>query len=98
MNFKLLENTKEISEAFITRFTLSWEESQIEMKDFIMKMEEKNYPVDFAFYEQSLFWDRMGPKYPYVSMDEAFSAGTQRIRVFYGRKRRGWSLERKKDC
>lgn len=73
MNFKLLENTKEISEAFIARFTLSWEEFQIEMKDFIMKIEEKNYPVDFAFYEQSLFWDRMGRKYPYVSMDEALA-------------------------
>ena len=71
MDFKLLENTKDLSEAFIARFVLSWEEFQVEMKDFIAEMEKKSHPVDFAFYEQSLFWDRMGPKFPYVSMEEA---------------------------
>lgn len=73
MEFKRLEDTKDIGEAFIARFTLSWEEFQLEMKEFIIKMEEKNHPVDFDFYEQSLFWDRMGPKYPYVSMEEALA-------------------------
>ena len=73
MDFKLLENINDISEVFVARFTLSWEEFQVEQKDFIAKMEEKNHPVDFAFYEQSLFWDRMGPKYPYVSMEEALT-------------------------
>ena len=73
MDFKLVENTKELGEAFIDRFILTWEEFQIEMKDFIAEMEKNNHPVDFAFYEQSLFWDRMGSKYPYVSMEEALA-------------------------
>lgn len=73
MEFRPLEDTKDIGEAFIARFTLPWEEFQLEMKEFIIKMEEKNHPVDFDFYEQSLFWDRMGPKYPYVSMEEALA-------------------------
>ena len=59
MDFKLLDNTKDIGVAFIDRFVMSWEEFQVELKDFIAKMEKKNHPVDFAFYEQSLFWDRM---------------------------------------
>ena len=73
MDFKLLENTKDLSEAFIDRFVMSWDEFQIDLKDFIAEMKKKNHPVDFAFYEQSLFWDRMGTKYPYVSMDEALA-------------------------
>ena len=73
MDFRLLENTKELSEAFIDRFVLPWDKFQLEMKDFIAAMEENNHPVDFDFYEQSLFWDRMGPKYPYVSMEEALT-------------------------
>ena len=73
MDFKLLDNAKDICEAFIARFTLSWEEFQVELKDFIAQMEKKNHPVDLAFYEQSLFWDRMGPKYPCVSMEEALA-------------------------
>ena len=73
MEFKLVENTKELGEAFIDRFILTWEEFQIEMKDFIAEMKKNDHPVDFAFYEQSLFWDRMGPKYPCVSMEEALA-------------------------
>lgn len=73
MNFKLLDNTKDISEAFIDRFVMSWEEFQVERKDFIAEMAKKNHPVDFAFYEQSLFWDRMGLKFPDVSMAEALA-------------------------
>ena len=73
MDFNFLENTKALSEAFIARFVLSWEEFQVEMKGFIAEMEKKNYPVDFAFYEQLLFWDRMDSKFPCVSMEEALA-------------------------
>ena len=71
MEFKLVENTKELSESFIARFIMSWEEFRIELKDFIAEMEKSNHPVDFAFYEQSLFWDRMSSKFPCVSLEEA---------------------------
>ncbi len=71
MNYKLLENTKELGERFLARFTLPWEEFRVELKDFIAEMEKSNHTVDFAFYERSLFWDRMSPKFPSVSMEEA---------------------------
>ena len=73
MNYKLLDNIKDISEAFVSRFILSWEEFQVDLKDFIAEMEKDNHPVDYAFYEQSYFWDRMGSRYPYVSMKEALA-------------------------
>lgn len=73
MDYRLLDNITHISKAFIDRFVLSWDEFQIEMRDFIDEMEKKNHPVDFTFYEQSLFWDRMSPKFPYVSMTEALA-------------------------
>lgn len=72
MNFKLLDSTNDIGEAFIARFVMSWEDFQVEHKDYIVKMKKKNHPVDFAFYEQSLFWDRMSRKY-HVSMAEALT-------------------------
>ena len=71
MDYKLLENTKELSEEFIARFIMPWEEFRIELKDFIVQMEQSNHTVDYAFYERSLFWDRMSPKFPCVSMEEA---------------------------
>ena len=71
MDFNILKNTKELIEIFFARFIMPWEEFRIELKDFIEKMEKDNHPVDFAFYEQSFFWDRMSPKFPSVSMEEA---------------------------
>ena len=73
MDFKLLENITDISQAFIDRFVMSWDEFQVDLKDFIAEMKKKNHPVDFAFYEQSLFWDRMSSKFPSVSMEEALT-------------------------
>ena len=40
MEFRPLEDTKDIGEAFIARFTLPWEELQLEMKKAI---EEQNF-------------------------------------------------------
>jgi hypothetical protein len=73
MDFKLLENTKDLSKTFMERFVMSWDEFQVDRKAFITEMEKKNHPVDFTFYEQSLFWDRMGSKFPCVSMEEALA-------------------------
>lgn len=73
MNFKLLDNTKDIGEAFINRFIMSWEEFQVELKDFIAEMEKKNHPVDMTFYEQLLFWDRMSRNFSRVPMAEALA-------------------------
>lgn len=73
MDYKLLDNISDISQTFFDRFVMSWDEFQVEMKDFIVRMSSKKHPVDFAFYERSLFWDRMNPKFPYVSMTEALA-------------------------
>ena len=37
MNIKFLDNTKEISEAFINCFVMSWDEFQVKQKDWIAK-------------------------------------------------------------
>lgn len=71
MEIKMLDNIEAIHQAFMDSFILSWEEFQVECKDFIDNMEKKNHPVDFAFYECLLFWDRMSRSFPSVSMDEA---------------------------
>ena len=73
MNFKLLDNIQNISQAFMDRFVISWEEFRVTRKDFIAEMEKNNCPVDFSFYERSLFWDRMSAKFPYVSMEKALA-------------------------
>ena len=53
MNIKLLDNTKEISEAFIKSFVLSWDEFQVKQKDWIAKMAETNYPITIDWYEKA---------------------------------------------
>lgn len=73
MKIKLLDNTKDIRDAFINRFVMSWEEFQVELKDWIATMEKKNYPIDIAFYERSYLWDKMHSDFPRVSMDEALA-------------------------
>lgn len=73
MNIKLLDNAKEISEAFIDHFVMSWEEFQIRQKVWIAEMANKNYPINIAWYEQSYMWDRMNPDFPRVSMEEALA-------------------------
>lgn len=73
MNFKILDNTNNLREAFIDRFIMTWEEFQDELKDFIAEMEKKNYSVDIAFYEQSYMWDKMSSAFPRVSLEEALA-------------------------
>lgn len=71
MKFRELDNINDISKKFVKRFIMSWEEFQIKQKDFIDNMAKNDYLVDFDFYEQSYFWDRIDPEFPRVSMEEA---------------------------
>lgn len=71
MNIRLLDNTKEISEAFIKRFVMSWDEFQVKQKDWIAKMAETNYPITIDWYEKAYMWDRMSPDFAGVSMEDA---------------------------
>lgn len=71
MNIKLLDNPKELSEAFFNHFVMSWDEFQVKQKNWIAEMAKKNYPINIAWYEQSYMWDRMSPDFPRVSMEEA---------------------------
>ena len=73
MYIKLLENTKDIREAFISRFVMSWEEFQIKQKDWIAEMAKTDYPVTAELYERTYMWDRMDPAFPRVSMEEALA-------------------------
>ena len=73
MYIKLLDNTKDISEAFIDRFVMSWEEFQVKQKAWIAEMAKTQYPINLDWYEQSDMWDRMNPDFPRVSMEEALA-------------------------
>lgn len=73
MNIRLLENAKEIREAFMDRFVLTWEAFQVRQKAWIAEMAKNNYLVDLAWYERSFMWDRMDPGFPRVSMKEALA-------------------------
>ena len=71
MKITLLENNEEIRRTFIDRFVLSWDEFQVELKEFIDEMSKKNEVVDIDFYNRSYLWDRIPSKYPSVSFREA---------------------------
>lgn len=73
MNIKLLDNTEDISNAFIDRFVMSWEEFQIKKRDWIEKMAKTNCPINFTWYEQSYMWDRMSSNIIHTSMGEALA-------------------------
>lgn len=73
MNFKLLDNTKDIRKDFTDLFVMSWDEFQVKQKDWIAEMANTNYPINMAWYEQSYMWDRMNPDFPCASMEEALA-------------------------
>lgn len=73
MNFKLLDNTKDIIKTFTDCFVMSWDEFQIKQKDWIAEMAKTNCPITIAWYEQSYMWDKMNPDFPRVSMKEALA-------------------------
>lgn len=71
MYIKLLDDAKDIRKAFINRFVLSWEEFQIQHKDWITKMAKTNYPITVDWYERAFMWEKMYPNFPNVSMKDA---------------------------
>lgn len=73
MDIKRLDNTKDISEAFINRFVMSWEEFRVKQKDWIADMAKTNYPINTTWYEQAYMWDKMNPDFPRVSMEAALA-------------------------
>lgn len=73
MYIKLLDNAKDIRKAFINRFVLSWEEFQIQHKDWISKMKENNCPITIDWYKNSFMWDKLSPDFPAVSMKDALA-------------------------
>lgn len=56
MSISLIENAKEIREAFTEKFTMTWEEFQIARKAWIDGIAAKNYTVT---YEELYLWDLM---------------------------------------
>ena len=73
MNIKLLDNVKEICEAFTDRFVMPWEAFQIKQKDWIAKMEKTGYPITIDWYEKAYMWDKMIPDFTGVSMAAALA-------------------------
>lgn len=72
MKIKVIDNARDIREAFIKRFVMSWEEFQVKQKDWIADR-KISYPVNSAWYEQSYMWDKMSPDFPRVSMEAALA-------------------------
>lgn len=72
MNIELLTDIKSLRNDYIKNFLMTWEQFQIEHKEFIANLKEKyNIIADEKFYEDSLMWDKMPTKYPYISFDKA---------------------------
>ncbi len=73
MHINLLHNAKDIRKAFMNRFVLSWDEFQIQHKDWIAEKAKNNYPITLDWYEKTFMWERMNPKFPAVSMKDAIA-------------------------
>ena len=73
MYIKLLDNAKDIRKAFIDRFVMSWEEFQIQHKDWIIEMSKTNFPITADWYEKSFMWEKMVSRFPTVSFNEALA-------------------------
>ena len=71
MKITLLENNDEIRRKFIDRFIMSWDEFQVELKDFIDNMRKRNEVVDIDSYNKSYMWDKISSNYSRVSFREA---------------------------
>ncbi len=73
MHIKLLNNAKEIRKAFINRFVMTWEEYQIQRKDWIAKMAKTNSPITENWYKNSFLWDKLNARFSTVSFKDALS-------------------------
>ena len=56
MNISIMENGTEIRQAFIKKFTMTWEEFQIRHKEWIDSLTEKNFTVT---HEERYLWELM---------------------------------------
>ena len=68
MKIEIMTNKNEIREAFTKKFLLTWEEFQIEYRDFLDRMKEKNHEFHF---ENALMWDKMPKTYQTPTFSEA---------------------------
>ena len=73
MYIKLLNNAKDIREAFINHFVVSWDEFQIQRKDWIAEMKKTNYPITEDWYERCFLWEKLDLRLPEVSFEAALS-------------------------
>ncbi len=71
MYIKLLDNAKDIRQVFINRFVMSWDEFQIQHKDWIAEKAKTNHPITLDWYKQTFMWERMSQNSSNVSMKEA---------------------------
>ena len=71
MHIKLLDNAKDIRKAFLNQFVMSWDEFQIQHKDWIAKMAKTNCPITIDWYESAFMWEKMNPNSINVSMKDA---------------------------
>ena len=53
MKITLLENAQEIRARFIKKFVMSWEEFQDKHKNWIIKLKEQNFSIDFNWYKNA---------------------------------------------
>lgn len=71
MYIKLLDNAKDIRQAFINRFVMSWDAFQIHHKDWITQMAKNNCPITADWYEKAFMWEKLNPNSLDVSMKDA---------------------------
>jgi hypothetical protein len=70
MKIEITANENEIREAFAQKFLLTWEEFQIEYRDFLDRIREKNHEFHF---ENALMWDKMPKTYQTPTFSEALN-------------------------
>ena len=73
MKITLLENAQEIRAQFIKKFVMSWEEFQDKHKNWIIKLKEQNFSIDFNWYKNAHLWDKMDPAFTPASFADALA-------------------------
>ena len=68
MNISIVDNGKEIRQAFIQKFTMPWDDFQEAHKEWIERCAAKNYPI---ICEERYLWEMMD--YQEISFDQALA-------------------------
>lgn len=89
MYIKLLDNAKEIREAFINRFVMPWDAFQFQHKEWISRMAENGYPITVDWYEKAFIWEKLIPDFYNVSMTDAIAFLKERSGMAYFITERG---------